>query len=416
MSFFKAGLLFSIPTIAKLLAGLVIVKAIAVYLGVDGLGRLGQFMSLMAMLGVLAGGGIATGVIKYVAEFHDQKNKLEDFVQTANCITLIAGVLFAFILFFLAPLLSQFLFKTPEYTFEIRILSLVQIAIGLSSFLLGILNGLRQMKAYALVSLCSVLLGAMGLVFACAWYGMKGAMYGMMWFSSCPLIFLIIWYRFLFKGTWSFIKPRWLPKIAQQFSHFSVMQLVTVFTMQMSQIVIRNAIETQTSWVEVGYWQGLVKISDAYLLFITVVLANYYMPKLSALKEKRAVIQEVIATYKIIVPTLLLCMPILFIFRNTFILILYSDQFLAMGDLFFWQITGDFLKVMAYISGYVAVAKAASKIYITAEIFQACTLVLLSLFLIDLYGLQGAVYAYVITYFIYSILSIYCLRVYAKRH
>ena len=63
MNFFRAGLIFSASTASKLIAGLAIVKIIAITLGADGLGRLGQFMSLISMVTILAGGGIASGVI-----------------------------------------------------------------------------------------------------------------------------------------------------------------------------------------------------------------------------------------------------------------------------------------------------------------------------------------------------------------
>lgn len=415
MSFLKVGLVFAIPTIAKLAAGLIVVKVIAIYLGVDGLGRIGQFMSLMSMLTVLAGGGISIGIVKYVAEFQDKKNQLSDYIQTASCVTLGYSIFLTAVLFILDEKISVFLFKTPLYAFEIRVLAFSQIAIGLSSFFLGILNGLRQAKAFAFVSLASVFFGAIGVVIGCKWGGFTGAMYGMMWFSSCQLIFLVIWYYWSFNKDWRLLKPRWLPEIAKKFTLFSFMQLVTVLTMQLAQIIIRNLIEQKTNWIDVGYWQGLVKISDAYLLFITVVLANYYMPKLSELKEKSEVIREVIAAYKIVIPTLLLFIPIIFACRNAIVITLYSEKFLAISDLFFWQIIGDFLKVIAYISGYVAVAKAASKIYISAEIFQAGLLIILSFFLVTHYGVQGAVYAYVITYFIYASVSLFCLRLYAKK-
>ena len=63
MRFLKVGLLFAASTVSKLVAGLLIVKIVAIYLGASGLGQLGQFMSLMSMITLLAGGGIGTGII-----------------------------------------------------------------------------------------------------------------------------------------------------------------------------------------------------------------------------------------------------------------------------------------------------------------------------------------------------------------
>lgn len=53
-----------------------------------------------------------------------------------------------------------------------------------------------------------------------------------------------------------------------------------------------------------------------------------------------------------------------------------------MKSYFTWQLSGDAFKVGAYISCYVAVAKANTRLYISAEIFQAALLIIFCYFFV----------------------------------
>ncbi len=415
MGLIRAGILFAVPTLLKLLAGLLVVKLVAFYLGAEGLGKLGQFMSLMTMATILACGGISTGIVKYVAEFKDVADRLKAYVQVASLITLASSVVLFVLLFLFSHEISTFLFNSPDYAFQVRVLSVAQFIIACGTFLLGILNGLRDVKSFAIVNVASVVLGVSGVYWSTRHFGFVGAMYGLMWLPACQLIFLAVWYHKVFRKPLDFIRPRWERKISLDFMRFSLMQLTSVLTVQLAQVVIRNMLETRTSWVEVGYWQGLSRLSDAYLQFITIVLANYVMPKLSSLRSRHEVMREVASVYKIIVPILVVMMPVIVLSRDLIIRTLFSASFLPMRDYFVWQVGGDFFKVIAYVAGYVAVAKAATGFYIVLEIVQAGLLVGLCVLLVAPLGLKGVVMAYFLNYFFYAVLCTLGLYLYAKR-
>jgi O-antigen/teichoic acid export membrane protein len=68
MKLARAGLTLGLSTAARMAANFVVLKMIALHLGTDGMGYLGQFMSVVALTTAFAGGGIAMGVTKYVAQ------------------------------------------------------------------------------------------------------------------------------------------------------------------------------------------------------------------------------------------------------------------------------------------------------------------------------------------------------------
>lgn len=67
-----------VSTLVKILTGMLSLKIIALYAGPEGIAILGQFMSLANIFATIAGGGIALGVIKYVAEYA-QTDELHSF-------------------------------------------------------------------------------------------------------------------------------------------------------------------------------------------------------------------------------------------------------------------------------------------------------------------------------------------------
>lgn len=62
--------------------------------------------------------------------------------------------------------------------------------------------------------------------------------------------------------------------------------------------------------------------------------------------------------------------------RDFAIWLLFSEKFIAMRELFAWQLVGDVLKVGAYVFGYLVIAKAALRFYILTEVSQFALLTL----------------------------------------
>lgn len=415
MHILKVGLLFSASTLSKLLAGLVVVKIIAVYVGAEGLGRLGQFMSLMSMITILAGGGISTGIVKFVAQFRDEHAQVRAYVGAASLVGLLASVVLGALLLGFAAPLSAWLFGTADYAGVIRVLAAAQCAIAAVNLLMGLVNGHKRVNAFAVINGLGVILGAGGVAVGCIWWGIEGAMYGLIWMPVANLLFLVPWYFRGLRFTWRHALPAWDRAKVGQLLQFSLMLLVSVFTMQLAQIVMRHIIEVNNSWVQVGYWQAVSKISDAYLQFITVVLASYYLPRLAELRLRSEIASEVWSAYKIAMPVLALLSLTIFVARDFIIVLLFSPEFLPMKGFFPWQLMGDAFKIAAYIGAYVAVARATTRLYIVAEVFQAGLLVLLCYFFVGKFGAVGASYAYCATYIIYLIAVQVVLRRYLRK-
>lgn len=113
--------------------------------------------------------------------------------------------------------------------------------------------------------------------------------------------------------------------------------------------MMRNLMAEHYSWDEVGIWQGVSSISDAYLQFITASFSVYLLPTLFALTAKQDVSREIGRSLKFILPAVAAASLTVWLLRDFAIWLLFSAKFTAMRDLFAWQLLGDVLKALTFL-------------------------------------------------------------------
>ncbi|STI20723.1 Protein wzxE [Escherichia coli] len=84
----------------------------------------------------------------------------------------------------------------------------------------------------------------------------------------------------------SYLKPSWDNGLAGQLSKFTLMALITSVTLPVAYIMMRKLLAAQYSWDEVGIWQGVSSISDAYLQFITGIVQRIFAAHVVAANGK----------------------------------------------------------------------------------------------------------------------------------
>ena len=180
------------------------------------------------------------------------------------------------------------------------------------------------------------------------------------------------------------------------------------------QIVVRNILAERFSWEQVGYWQAVTKVSEAYLLFITMAISVYYLPKLSAVSEKNAFLNEIKMAYKILVPLVVVSAVVIFCFRDLLTALLFSERFSGALHLYAPQLIGDVVKIMSFILSFIMLAKAMTRTFLASEVIFGVTYVLWVLWLTSVYGLIGAMYAFVINYLFYFVFTVLVAGRYIK--
>jgi PST family polysaccharide transporter len=178
------------------------------------------------------------------------------------------------------------------------------------------------------------------------------------------------------------------------------------------QIFVRNHLIATLSLTDAGYWDAMWKISQGYLGIITGTLGVYYMPKLSSLQAASAVRHEIWSGYKLIIPALLFVFPVLYLLRMPIVYLLYSDRFTSTAALFLPTLVGDFFVIISWLVGYLMLAKAKTRMFIVTQISFSIFSYVLSVLMIDAWGLQGVAWAHAVKYVILAAAVWYLLREY----
>ncbi len=384
------------------MSGFIVTKVVAVKIGPEGMTYLGQFQNTTAILTMLSTGAIATGVIKYLAEYKNDSLKKEKIINTAVVIVFCSSLILSLFVMSASGYLSRVAFKKADFWIVYFSFGLLLMAISFNIIFLAILNGLKQIKKFTIINICTSVTGIVFTVIFAYLFGILGVLFSSM--STAVIVFFInIFFLKKLGINWKPNFKSWDKGVLIMFSRFSFMTIVAGFLAPAVQIVVRDKLITDLSMAQAGYWQAVIKISDAYLGFITTILAVYYMPRLSEIQSKSELKNEILKGYKIILPVVGLLAFSIWISRALIVHILYTQEFMPMKPLFAFQLLGDFFKIGSWLLTYVVIAKALTQTYIITEILFTLLYVGLSYFLIAKFQLIGATYAFAITYFLYWI-------------
>jgi O-antigen/teichoic acid export membrane protein len=406
----KTSFFSAIITFIRIASGFVAGKVVALFTGPAGVALIGQFTNFISIILTFANGAINNGVVKYTAEYEGNGAQLKTLFSTSLKISIYCSAIIGVILLFGTSFISQWLFNTTIYNNPIRVLGITIILYSLNSLLISILNGKQQIKTYTLVNTAGSIIGLLFTIILVYLYKIQGALYALVlaqsivFFVTLTMIVKSSWF------SWSYFNQPFDKNTARKLSHFSLMAIVSALTVPVSQIVLRNLLINRLGINSAGYWQGMMRVSDGYLLLITTSLSTYYLPKLSSLNTDAELRKEVYQGYKIILPVVFISCITIYFLRFIIIKILYTGQFENMQSLFAFQLLGDFFKIAAWILGYLIVAKAMTKVYIITEILFSCSYVLLSYFCIGIFKLNGITIAFAINYFIYLIVMVIIFR------
>ena len=412
MNIVRAGFYSSLATAARLLTGLVVIKLVAWLAGPEGVGKLGQFMSLMSLLAVLAGGGISAGIVKYVAEYRHDAQKLSRLLAAALWYALIASCLMGCAALLLSMQLSLWLLGDARYENLIRLLAVAQLGIALANYILAVINGFMDVRRLALVQVLGSTLSVMMAVGLSRWLHLYGVLLALVVGQLLLLVVgLPVWRRSPYFQR-SMLRMRFDREMSLKLAAFSVMTLTSALLPPLINIAVRNRLALQFGWEQVGYWQAVSKVSDAYLLFLTTAINIYYLPKLAATHGRASLAGELRNAYRLLLPAVILLAALVYVLRDWVTRILFNAHFSAANALYGPQLLGDVIKIASFMLSYLMLAKAMTRLFVISECVFALTYLALVYVFTASFGLIGAVHAFAVNYLFYFVFNAVVARRY----
>ncbi|KUG20812.1 MAG: flippase [Methanomicrobiaceae archaeon] len=178
--------------IVTMAAGLLINIILGRFLGASGLGLYVMTLTVFSLASMIGGIGIPQAIVKYVAEFRDDHGRLTLVVSNCMVNAGILGGVTGLLLFLFSDAVAG-IFGMPDLAGLIRIIAVLIPMMVLNNTLLGLLNGLQEMRAYSFRSMLrSVLLLGLNLGFVLVGWGVRGAVFAL--FCTEVFVFLLLAY------------------------------------------------------------------------------------------------------------------------------------------------------------------------------------------------------------------------------
>lgn len=396
---YKVANLNTAAIITKIIAGILTSKAIAVFIGVEGMALIGNLRNFLGAIHTFSILGFYNGLVKSIGAVKNDVLKLSQTLSTAYYLGFFSTLLIAFISYYNAETINNFLFTANyNYAYVIKIMALALPFYALNMFSFAIMNGFSKYKILLIINIMGQILGVSITLLLIYQNNIDGALIAAVIAPS--LIFFITFVGFVNQR--SLVASVRISNVKlgvlKKFAPFALMALVTAIAIPMVSIVIRNYIIDEVGIKEAGYWEAMQRISDYYLMFINSLLTLYVLPRFSEIESKKEFRKEVFSFYKTAMPVFGIGLIIIYVLRSLLVPLMFSEAFKPTEDLFFWQLLGDFVKVLSIVIAYQFIAKRMFTHFIIIEVFLIIVMYLSSIFLIDIFGVKGAVMGHFVSY------------------
>lgn len=407
MKFLQTSAWASISTSISLLTKLATNKVVAFYLGTSGMFILGQVRDFLKITTAIGHLGTVNGTTKYVAQYKDDSINLNAYLGTSFRIHLFSSLATALVCILFSGKLSTFLFNSSNYNKVLILIAFSFVTISINSLLLSVLNGLKKVKIYVLITSISAIFSAIFLIILVHYFQLIGALYAIALNQFLVLIISTViialnkaipltLYKFSFSST-SF----------KNLSKFSLMALVSPFCLVAATLFVRHYVNNSFGENHAGSWEGMWRLSTMYLLFITTTFKFYLLPTYSQL-EGNALRKEVFNTWKYVLPLMIALTLVIFLLKDFIINLLFTEEFILIGTLLGFHLLGDIIKMNTWVLGNLLIAKARTKAFIFFQIEWATVFILGTIIFGNKYGFKGVAIAYFVACCIhFTLMNIY---------
>ena len=408
---FKISSLNSFSVVLKIGIGLVTSKILAVFVGPSGMALVGNLRNFTSSIESISTLGFQNGIVKYVAEYKEDKNQFQKVITTVFICLLVLGVVLSAILYFFASFWNQHIFgNNLNYEIVFKVIALVSPWTAISIFLLSILNGLGKYEKVIWVNIIGNSISLLVSIYMILHFKIFGALLSLV---ISPALLVFSTFYFINKEFRFFNEIRFQNfdfQIIKNLSSYSLMALVSSVLGQLVYLAIRKNVIVVVGIEQAGFWETISRIATYYMMFVTTILTVYFLPKLVVAKDNQETKKVFWSFYRIILPIFTIALVVIYFLRFFIIKLLFTNEFIPVTTLFFWQLLGDVLKAAFLILGFNFFAKKRTFVFIFAELLSLGILYFSSIYLVEIFGIQGVVMAQAFDNFIYLMVLVIYFR------
>ena len=384
--------------------GMARTKAVAILLGPAGVGVVGLFSSILALVGTVSGLGLRTSGVREIA---DARNRADDELlgqlQIAiRRLSILLGIFCAVLMALCAPLIGQISFGDSETaTYSIALLSLVLVLGGFNIAQSVSIQGFRRIADLARIGVVSATISSVVVVSIYACLGERGIVPALI--SIAMVTVLVSW-----KVASSLqVRPEdssWSRSVfhAKKLIQMGVAIAYGSLLFHLTPYIVRSLIVKDLGLDANGIYMAAWAISGLFAQFILSAMAADYFPRLSgvaddSVKMNRYVNEQTEIGILFTLPGILAVTA----YAPLVIQILYSERFLPAADLLPWFLLGVFGRVVNWPMGMIVLARGDTKTFALMQTVSVSVHICLIYFCFYHWGLIGAAIAFAIQNVIY---------------
>ncbi len=401
----KVASLQTASVVTRIIAGILTSKAIAIFIGAEGLALIGNLRNFVSSVQTVSTLGFYNGAVKYIAEFKDNTIKLGKAISTIFYFGFIATILVSLTCYYNAETINNIIFPSyNNYAYIIKIFAMVLPFYALNMFSFSIMNGYSNYKMLIVINIIGQILGVSVTLLLIYQNKIEGALISVAIAESlvCLITLVGIINR---RSLVPLIKVKEISfSFLKKLSPYSLMALFSAVILPLVVLAIRSYIIDTIGYKDAGFWEAVMRISKYYLMLMSSLMALYILPRFSEIDDVKEFRKEVFGFYKTVMPIFGIGLVLIYFLKGYIVVGVFSNEFKPVEDLFLWQLLGDFLKVLSIVIAYQFLAKKMFWHYIVTEAFLVIILYVTSIYFIDQYGVKGAVIGHFVSYLMYYIL------------
>lgn len=368
---FKSTALVGGAQVIVLLVGLLRQKALAVWLGAEGVGLVGLFSTGVSLIGVVTGLGIGASGVRQIAESSSSGDqaKLARTARTLRLVALTTSIVGMLVTICFCRQLSLLTFGSYDFAVGYAVVGVSLLFQGISTGQIALLQGLRRLKEMAAAQIMGAALGSAVGVALIFWLREGGIAWFLVAVTAAGSL-----------ASWWFARRVVVPKPVMGWQDYSAeargLLAMGIAFMTANLVAAGIAFFTRVLLIHldmgtssVGLYQATWALSSQYVGVVLGAMAADFSPRLTAVatdnaQTNRLVNEQMELGVLIALPGVLATL----VFAPWILHLFNSSEFTDAASLVRWHMIGIFLRVLSWPLGMIVIAKGASRVFIYVEI------------------------------------------------
>jgi len=335
------------------LAAVIRNKLLAVFVGAAGVGLPAQIGNFLNALSALASLGIGVGMARYVVEYSSRSDysALGKLRRSGVIVSWVGSGVAVIVAWIFSKKIAILLFGGPELAWAVAASVLAVPLLVQVSFHLAIMQGLKEMRQYAVANALASALGLVVLFPLVYFLRFSGAVIHLVAAGILSYFVVHLMSQRVSMPYFKKSEARFDTKMTRELLAYGASSLAVGTFYSLNLLAIRSVIMHRLGANANGLYQVAVGISFQYLMLILNSISTYAFPRLSELKEKDSIVNELRGSVRLSILLVTGCASLLLLARQWLIPLLFTREFIVARNLLPVQFIADFLRAIAWMVG-----------------------------------------------------------------